>query len=50
MEIYLPEKMGNPELFTGRKKELKSLLKTWNNKQKRNYPDESKKNKTPIWH
>ena len=27
MEIYLPEKIGDPELFTGRKKELKSLLK-----------------------
>ena len=27
MEIYLQEKIGNPELFTGRKKELKTLLK-----------------------
>ncbi|KPA18468.1 ATPase domain protein, prokaryote domain protein [Candidatus Magnetomorum sp. HK-1] len=27
MEIYLKEKIGNPELFTGRYKELKSLLK-----------------------
>ncbi|KPA13091.1 ATPase domain protein, prokaryote domain protein [Candidatus Magnetomorum sp. HK-1] len=27
MQIYLNEKIGNPELFTGRKKELISLLK-----------------------
>jgi len=27
MEIYLEEKIGNPDLFTGRQKELKSMLK-----------------------
>jgi len=27
MEIYLQEKIGNPELFTGRKKELAFLMK-----------------------
>ena len=27
MQIYLDEKIGNPDLFTGRKRELDSLLK-----------------------
>ncbi len=27
MEIYLKEKIGNPDLFTGRKKELSFFLK-----------------------
>ena len=27
MQIYLKEKIGNPNLFTGRKEELDSLLK-----------------------
>jgi len=27
MEIYLPEKMGNPDLFTGRIEEQRSLSK-----------------------
>ncbi|KPA15378.1 hypothetical protein MHK_004415 [Candidatus Magnetomorum sp. HK-1] len=27
MQIYLKEKIGNPSLFTGRKKELNHLLK-----------------------
>ena len=35
MQIYLEEKIGNPALFTGRKRELDSLFK-WVDKINRN--------------